>query len=177
MTPRWCVFHAGTRTVAAVVGVVVMTAAYVEAQEYCVGCTGPNVLYRCVIDGARAGLSSSLHAQCITALTKHGNHASCGLRRDLGVIDCNGPIKHIALPAQPNGEATVVPTKKIPDAPKNDGPPKTVEEMLRRATGANQSLGLKKPTRPCKTEGGGVGGFLKNSWTCVASLFSRCSNP
>ena len=63
----------------AAVATTVMVPFTAEAQEYCVACTGPDALYRCVIDGARPGVASSFQVLCISALAKEGPHASCAV--------------------------------------------------------------------------------------------------
>ena len=55
-----------------------------EAQEYCIACTEPAAVYRCVIDGARPGGGQSLQMLCITSMAKDGNHATCGIKRGTG---------------------------------------------------------------------------------------------
>jgi hypothetical protein len=58
-----------------------------EAQEYCVACTEPSAVYRCVIDGARPGGGQSLQMLCVTSMAKEG-HATCGTARD--GVHCDG---------------------------------------------------------------------------------------
>ena len=51
-----------------------------EAQEYCVACTGPSAVYRCIIEGAKPGGSQPLQTLCVTAMTKEGQHAPCNVK-------------------------------------------------------------------------------------------------
>ena len=145
-----------------------------SAQEYCVGCTGPDTLYRCVIDGARPGSAVSLQALCVTALAKEGQHGACSIRRGVGVIDCNGAVKHVAVPAE--GAAPVV-AAPLPD-PKPvqpDSEPKTVAEMLQRAK-EKSDKDWEKSSAQIKSNNEKVGSFFKKSWDCLASLFSKCKS-
>src|SRR5436190_14434783 len=64
------------------------------AQEYCVACSEPNGLYRCVIDGAQPRGGQSLQLLCVTAMAKEGGHATCSVKRGT-VFDCDGPVKRI----------------------------------------------------------------------------------
>lgn len=146
----------------------------VDAQEYCVGCAQPDALYRCVIDGAQPGSAVSLQALCVSALAKDGQHASCSIRRGVGVIDCNGAIKRVAIPAE--GSAPVV-AAPLPD-PKpaaSDAEPKTVAEMLQRAK-AKSDQDWEKGSAKMKANNEKVGSFFKNSWDCLTSLFSKCKS-
>lgn len=166
-----------TNPVAAVVAFVLMAIGTpARAQEYCVGCTSPDVLYRCVIDGVRPGNAGSLPLLCITALAKNG-HATCAVKRDVGVIDCNGPVRHVSIPAA--GDASAAVATEPPAAPKqaaDQGDPKTVEEMLRRAKDKNDRAWAKTNSE-IQTNNDQIGKFFKKSWSCVVSLFSHCSEP
>jgi hypothetical protein len=144
------------------------------AQEYCVECAEPSALYRCAIDGARPGVATSFQALCLTALAKEGRHASCTVRRGVGVIDCNGQLKRVAIPAEggppviaspPTEQKTVAPT----------GEPKTVAEMLQRAK-EKSDRDWEASNAKLKANNEKVGTFFKKSWDCVASLFSKCSS-
>ena len=52
------------------------------AQEYCVACSGPNAVYRCVIEGAQPQGGQPLQMLCATAMAKAGNHAARSVTRD-----------------------------------------------------------------------------------------------
>ena len=60
-----------------------------EAQEYCVSCSEPNALYRCVIEGAQPRGGQSLQMLCVTAMAKDGGHATCSVKRGT-VFECDG---------------------------------------------------------------------------------------
>jgi hypothetical protein len=148
------------------------------AQEYCVSCTEPNAVYRCVIEGAQPGGSQPLQMLCITTMAKQGGHATCGIKRGT-VFDCDGPVKRIpwaALNAPP--PAAAVPGKQS-DAepspppgwtaeakPEPQEPPKTVLEMAKRAN-ENTAAQLKQANENMKTQ-------AKKTWECVTSFFTRC---
>ena len=85
-------------------------AASADAQEYCVACTEPGAVYRCVIDGARPGGGQSLQMLCVTSMAKEGKHATCGIKRGT-VFDCDGPVKRVPwsgaeLPVETPGGGT-----------------------------------------------------------------------
>jgi len=156
-----------------------------EAQEYCVACTGPSALYRCIIDGARPGGSQPLQTLCTTAMTKEGHHAACNVKGGT-VFDCTGPVKRVPWAAYnepgPKGaakEAPKLPAAETP-APADDPnqPPRTVEEMAKRA---NQKTAeqIKKANEDMKdqaeTFGDKVGDSTKKTWRCISSLFTRCT--
>ena len=154
-----------------------------EAQEYCVACTGPSAMYRCIIDGARPGGKQPLQTLCATAMAKEGQHAACSVKGGT-VFDCTGPVKRVAWAAynEPAAKGTVPETPKpqAAPAPANDPdqPPRTVEEMAKRA---NQKTAeqIKKNNEDVKekveTFGDKVGDTTKKTWRCIASLFTRCT--
>jgi hypothetical protein len=138
------------------------------AQEYCVACTEPPGLYRCIIEGARPGGSQPLQMLCITAMAKEGQHATCGVKGGT-VFDCNGQVKRIPWTASnepgPGQEQTKAPSAQLPAKDPN-APPATVEEMAKRA---NQ-----KSAEQAKALGQSVGDATKKTWNCITSLFTRC---
>jgi len=176
-------------------------AAPLAAQEYCVACTEPEMTYRCVIDGARPGAASSLQLLCISALAKEGSHATCAVRRGVGVIDCNGAVKHVSVPAEggttaasggkpaPTAQGVVnpagqTPTGQTPAASQSapaqspaaaQGDPKTVAEMLKRAKDQSDR-DWQHTNETIKSNNEKVGSFFKKSWDCMASLFARCGD-
>jgi hypothetical protein len=127
-----------------------------EAQEYCIACTEPAAVYRCVIDGARPGGGQSLQMLCITSMAKDGNHATCGIKRGT-VFDCDGPVKRVPwsgaeLPAETPGTATAA-DKPEPDQFKK----------------ANENV-----KESFKSTGDAIGNATKKSWNCLTSLFKEC---
>jgi hypothetical protein len=146
-------------------------AAPLAAQEYCVECLEPNALYRCQIDGARPGAATSLQALCLTALAKDGQHASCTIRRGVGVIDCNAVIKRVAIPV--DGIPAVAAAPPADPTPQPIGEPKTVAEMLQRAKDKSDR-DWEATNAKMKANNDKVGSFFKKSWDCLASVFSKC---
>ena len=147
------------------------------AQEYCVACTQPNAVYRCIIEDARPG-GQSLTRLCLTALTKDGGHANCSVKGGT-VFDCNGPIKRVPWTAQetgrvaePAGQAPAsqaVPAAK--SAPK--GEPKTVVDLVKRANENSQKANEDMKDQ-AQSAGEAIGKATKKTWECMWSLFSRC---
>jgi hypothetical protein len=163
-------------------------AAQAEAQEYCVACTGPNAVYRCVIDGAQPGGSQPLQMMCITTMAKEGGHATCGIKRGT-VFDCDGPVKRIPwaalnAPAQPapsqqSAVQPLAPSTAPAASPKPDPqePPQTVLEMAKRANEKTAEQ-MKKANENMKESARSTGEALakatKKTWECVSSFFTRC---
>jgi hypothetical protein len=140
-----------------------------SAQEYCVTCSEPNAIYRCVLSGARTGLSQSLQVACMTAIATDGRHATCAIKRGVTVFECDGPVKSVAIgPDTAAGEAisaTVVPPPAPPPVdPK--APPKTMVEAAQRAQTATDA--------EMRKAGDATSGFFKRTFTCLGSLFTKC---
>src|SRR6186997_635618 len=91
-------------------GSLVMSAAgQAAAQEYCVACSEPHGLYRCVIEGAQPRGGQSLQMLCVTAMAKDGGHATCSVKRGT-VFECDGVVKRVPwaalnVPAQTEAAA------------------------------------------------------------------------
>src|SRR5215470_11276161 len=66
-----------------------LAAGSAEGQEFCVACSDPPGIYRCVIDGAQPRGGQSLQMLCVTAMAKEGGHATCSVKRGT-VFDCGG---------------------------------------------------------------------------------------
>lgn len=155
-----------------------LAAGMAAAQEYCVACTEPNAVYRCVIEGARPGGAQPLQTMCVNALAKAGGHGSCGLKKGT-VFDCNGPTKRVPWTASavetPAPLATPKPDATPPSDPKE--PPKTMLEMTDRAN-KKTAEDIKKAGETVKdgaqTMGENLGRATKKTLDCVASLFSKC---
>ena len=147
------------------------------AQEYCVACTQPNAVYRCIIEDARPG-GQSLTRLCLTALTKDGGHANCSVKGGT-VFDCNGPIKRVPWTAQESGRVAE-PARQEPAsqaapgakaAPK--GEPKTVVDLAKRAN-ENMQKANEDMKDQAQSAGDALGKATKKTWECMWSLFSRC---
>jgi len=147
-----------------------------SGQEYCVACTEPTAVYRCVIENARPG-GQSLTRLCLTALTKDGGHASCSLKGGT-VFDCNGPIKRVPWTAQETGRvldpaaADAAPSK--PDAKADTkSEPKTMVDLAKRANENLQKAG-EDAKQQSQSTGQAIGNATKKTWECMFSLFFRC---
>lgn len=140
-------------------------------QEYCVACKEPPAVYRCVIEGARPGGPQPLQALCVEAMTKEGRHAACGVKGGT-VFECDGPVRRVPW-AAPNAAAK--PVAEAPPAPAKapDEPPRTVEEMMKRAN-AKTAEQLKEANEKAKTQAETLGRGLGKTWRCLSSLFTRC---
>jgi hypothetical protein len=160
-----------TRSAGALLALACVTSP-LAAQEYCVECKDPAVMYRCALDGARPGAATSLQALCLTALAKEGQHASCAIRRGVGVLDCNGPLKRVAVPDDGNPPSIAAQPPEQPVAPQT-GEPKTVAEMLKRAKDQSDR-NWEESNAKLKANNEKVGNFFKKSWDCVSSLFAKC---
>ena len=127
-----------TRRTAAVLGAAVLGLAAVatslagpaSAQEYCVACTGPDAVYRCVIEQA-VPTGMTLKLLCAGTMAREGNHGTCAIRGGT-VFDCNGPIRRVDarraanLLAKPDGARTgepVAPALPPPRAVSPSGRP------------------------------------------------------
>jgi hypothetical protein len=149
------------------------------AQEYCVACTEPDALYRCVIDGARPGGGQSLQLLCITTMAKSGGHATCSVKGGT-VFECNAPIKRVPWVAserlpQPGGAqvpaAPLATQSPVPATPEE--PPKTMVELAKRAN-EQTSEQMKKAGETVKSTGQAIGEATKKTWDCVISFFTHC---
>jgi hypothetical protein len=153
------------------------------AQEYCVACSEPNGLYRCIIDGAQPRGGQSLQMLCVTAMAKEGRHATCSVKRGT-VFECDGPVKRVpwaALEGGPQADAPRLPAPqsapKVAPAPTPgptpNNPPQTVVDLAKQAneTTAEQ---MKKAGDTVKQAGENVKDATKKTWDCVFSFFTRC---
>jgi len=140
------------------------------AQEYCIACTEPRAVYRCVIGDARYAKGQPLPQFCASTLARDGQHASCAVRGGT-VFDCDGPIRRVALPPQeqraqekhtPGQQQTQVPAQD----PAKDAPPETAAQMAARIT---RSSG-----EQIEKTGSAVGGSAKKAWNCLTSFFKSC---
>ncbi len=137
-----------------------------RAQEYCVACSEPAAVYRCVIDNAQPGGAQPLQVLCITAMAKAGGHGQCAIKRGT-VFDCNGPLKRVPW----TGAAGETPAPLAPPKPPEQTadpkePPKTVQEMADRAN--------KQTSEDVKKAGETLKDNAKKTLECVTSLFFKC---
>ena len=91
-------------------------------QEFCVACSDPPGIYRCVIDGAQPRGGQSLQLLCVTAMAREGGHATCSVKRGT-VFDCDGIVKRVPWTAlEPLAQPEVSPSRDVPAAPAEPAP-------------------------------------------------------
>src|SRR5262249_32471720 len=146
-------------------------------QEFCVACSGPPGMYRCVIDGAQPRGGQSLQLLCVTAMAKVGGHATCSVKRGT-VFECDGVVKRIPgtaleAPQQPSTprapDAPAAPQRPgsaAPSGPAPGAPPQTMVDLAKQAN--------EKTVEQMKKAGETVKEATKKTWECVVSLFTRC---
>lgn len=144
-----------------------LAAGAARAQEYCVACSEPSAVYRCVIDNAQPGGAQPLQVLCITAMAKAGAHAQCAIRRGT-VFDCNGPVKRVPWTGTAGETPTPLAPPKPPEQATSDPkePPKTVQELADRAN--------KQTSEDVKKAGQTFKDNAKKTFECVTSLFFKC---
>ena len=151
------------------------------AQEYCVVCSEPNALYRCVIDGAQPQGGQPLQMLCVTAMAKAGGHSTCTVKRGT-VFDCDAPVRRVPWTASNAPAATAPGASAAPADPGStkgspEDPPQTVVEMAKRAN-QQTSDQMKKAgenlKEGAKSMGDAMSNATKKTWDCMTSLFTRC---
>ena len=150
---------------------VMAVAGQAAAQEYCVACSEPNGLYRCVIDGAQPRGGQSLQMLCVTAMAKDGKHATCSVKRAT-VFECDGAVKHVpwaALEIGQQPEAALPP----PVQPAPNAPPQTMVDLAKQANEKTAEQ-VQKAGQSVKQAGETVKEATKKTWDCVFSFFTRC---
>jgi hypothetical protein len=149
--------------------------AQAEAQEFCVACTEPNAVYRCVIEGARPGGRQPLQLLCAVAMTKAGGHGACGVRTGT-VFECDGPVRRVPWTAY-NAAAVPAPDPAPAAAKDANEPPRTVEEAIKRANEKTAEQ-LRETNEKMKNQaqalGQGLSDATRKTWRCLSSLFTRC---
>jgi hypothetical protein len=144
------------------------------AQEFCVVCSEPNALYRCVIDGARPGGSQSLQMLCITTLARNGGHGACAVKGGT-VFQCSAPVVHVPWISS-DGTPSVGQSPAAGEAApvgKPEEPPRTVVELAKRANEQTAEQ-FKKAGENVKSAGQALGDATKKTWDCMLSFFTRC---
>jgi hypothetical protein len=153
------------------------------AQEYCVACTEPNGLYRCVIDGAQPRGGQSLQMLCVTAMAKEGGHATCTVKRAT-VFECDGAVKRIPwaaldigpqpeTPLHPDTQPAPRPAPVAAPRPAPDAPPQTMVDLAKQANEKTAEQ-VKKAGESVKQAGETVKEATKKTWDCVFSFFTKC---
>ena len=153
-----------------------------EAQEYCVACSEPNAVYRCVIEGAQPRGGQSLQMLCVTAMAKEGGHATCSVKGGT-VFDCNGPVKRVSWAAINEHVPPGVSEAARPGCP---GLRRAPDANLRAGAAANRAGAwpsvptsraaeqMKKAGETMKEQTKSFGDATKKTWDCVLSFFTRC---
>jgi hypothetical protein len=162
-----------------ILGAVCSVVVRAEAQEYCVTCTTPPGLYRCIIEGAKPGGAQSLQMFCITTMARMGHHETCSVKGGT-VFDCDGQVKRIPWSAQsePRAASGKETAKPGAGADANKQPPQTVEDMARRTnqkTAEQVKKANENTAEQTRTLGDKLGDATKKTWRCVTSLFTRCT--
>jgi hypothetical protein len=173
------------RPVAGGAGLLVsLLAGAAQAQEYCVACSDPPGLYRCVIEGAQPRGGQSLQMLCVTAMAKEGGHATCSVKRAT-VFECDAAVKRIPWAALEPGLPPDTP--EVPGAPQPprparvatpppggpEAPPQTMVDLAKQANEKTAEQ-MKKAGDSVKQAGESVKEATKKTWDCVFSFFTRC---
>ena len=161
------------RSAFAILGVALLAAASARGQEYCVACTDPPAVYRCIIQDAKPGGSQPLQTFCVTAMTKQGRHSKCAIKGGT-VFDCDGPVKRVPWSAQGEVLPPSEPDKRA-STPDPNKPPQTVEQMAQRAK-EKAASDVNQTTEKARTLGDNIGDATKKTWRCVTSLFTHCKD-
>jgi hypothetical protein len=153
--------------IVATVAVLLLASGAARAQEYCVACSEPSAVYRCVIDNAQPGGAQPLQVLCITAMAKAGGHGQCAIKRGT-VFDCNGPLKRVPWTGTAGDTPAPLAPPKPPEQAASDPkePPKTVQELADRAN--------KQTSEDVKKAGETFKDNAKKTFECVTSLFFKC---
>lgn len=164
------------------------------SQEYCVACTGPDAVYRCVIEKA-VPTGIPLKKLCVGTLVRQGSHAGCAVRGGT-VFDCEGPVRRIdakaaaealsqppavapqgpsarAKPGTGTGPAaspaveTAAPRPALgsPTAPPQEARPMAEGPAKHATRSAGEALGK---------AGDAIGGGTRKVWGCLSSFFASC---
>jgi hypothetical protein len=156
------------------------TATAAGAQEYCVSCTEPAALYRCVIDNPRPGVTPSLQVLCLTTMAHEGKHGQCTVLRGVTVFQCDGPVRRVSVPldapAGPPGQTAAAPSQPPAATPAQpQGEPKTLVELAKRAKEQSDQQ-WKNAGDNWRNVGEKTGQFFKNAINCIGSLFIKCTS-
>jgi hypothetical protein len=167
---------------------VVIASDIASAQGVCVECREPDRNYRCSIKDAERvqgirGSAKAIEFLCIQEIARANGHQSCRAGTSYAG-PCIGQAYDIDLSkaAPPDGDqATKQPMPGAPDpeapasvaVPARKGPPQTLEEVARETVSKSKEQ-ISAADENMKKAGDAVGGAVKKTWNCVASLFSRC---
>ncbi len=157
---------------AAVAASVIVASGPLSAQEHCVHCSGPDAIYRCVLENVAPSQSASQKLACITVLAREGRHDSCAIKTS--ATDCTGMVKRVDASSVEQQSASPVATKPaepaLPPRPATSSsggePPNTMEEAMRRAT--------KSTGDGVSNAGKSINEGAKKTWDCLTSFFKAC---
>lgn len=169
-----------------ILGLAAAQAVPAAAQEFCVACTRPNAIYRCIIDKA-APTGASLKSICTGLLARQGGHASCAVQGGT-VFDCDGQVRRVDAKAAVSGGAAIAPivekggpqdAKSAPAKP-DPTPRQQAEPSANPATAAPRTVeeaarGMTKSSgEALQKAGDAIAGSTRKAWGCVTSLFKSC---
>lgn len=142
------------------------------AEQVCVVCTSPDAQYSCSLAPREAGqgdlglAGARLKMRCIREIAESYGHQTCKVS-DSPIATCPGTVHMVQGDAAPAAGPAANPAPRGgPRADRNDGPPKTVVDMTKRAAGETQEQ-LEK-------SGEVVERAARQTWRCVTSLFTKC---
>ena len=169
--PIWLIAQ---RSAFAAFGVMCLAGMAAHGQEYCVACTDPPAVYRCVIQDAKPGGSQPLQTFCVSAMTRQGGHGKCAVKGGT-VFECDGPVKRVPWTAHGEAPPPAEPEKKISAPSDPNKPAQTVEQMAQRAKDKTAS-DIKQTNETARSLGDNINDATKKTWRCVASLFTQCKD-
>lgn len=157
-------------------------------QSVCVECKEPERTYSCSVkDSERVqkiqGAARALEYLCISEIAHSGKHLSC--RVGTGYSGpCIGQTFEIdvarlgsdqVVVGRPDASGAVVPPAAGSPQPEpaRKGPPQTLEELARNTVSKSKEQ-ISAADQSVRKAGDAVGGTLKKTWDCLASLFNRC---
>ena len=164
--------------------------ALAENRAICVQCMEPDVAYRCEVKASpqhQAFLANDRlkRMACIRHIANASGHAVCKVSKDQPV-DCAGQSYSVDISQMAQSYVNRVPNSvrnsfvtpgpaQGPTERKSEQnkPPKTVVEMAKR-TAENSQKQLENAGAAVKDAGNFVSGTVKQTWTCLASLFQDC---
>ena len=166
--------------------------ALAQNRAICVQCIEPNFAYRCEVEASpqhQAFLANDRlkRMACIRQIAKASGHAVCKVSKDQP-IDCAGQSYSVDISQMAQSYLNRVPSSvrnsfvgprqaqrstEGQGKNKQNEPPKTVVELAER-TAENSQKQLENAGAAVKDAGNYVTGSIKQTWTCLASLFQDC---
>lgn len=157
------------------------------AQEICVSCKEPDRGYRCSVKDSEKvknvrGSRRAIEFLCVSEIARAGGHRSCSVGSNFSGPCIGQDIEVDLAKAAPDGQAEL---GVDPDRPEGgspapgarqaapSGPPQTLEELARDTMSKSKEQ-ISAADEKMRKAGDAVGGTMKKTWDCLASLFSRC---